>query len=274
MGIFEAVKKGFGISTKALGILLIMFVYTAALNIVVRPLQGAEPAAWGPEKWLGALVIIAVAALAGIFFQGGMLGFLSEVIKQGKAGLAVFWKNGTKFFGRLLGLAAILFAMFGIAAIVFSILFALVAVLAKGNTAINIAGITALLIPSAFAFYYLFLLIYSPIVLVTGDTKIFAAMRTSMQFTRKNILKLIGLAALLLLIAIAAGFLVGVLVVLATLAASTALKDAITLVFGAAVNSYFNIVLTSGLVAFYLANSGATAKAGDEAGASQPTGQA
>ena len=49
----------------------------------------------------------------------------------------------------------------------------------------------------------------------------------------------------------------GVLVGVATFAVSVTVRDFIVMILGSAVNSYFNIVLTAGLIAFYLAISGA-----------------
>lgn len=259
MGIFAVVRKGFVVSVKALSVLLILFLYNLAINFASRPLQGAQPAAWSPEKWATFAGVILVAILGGIFFQGGMLGFLADTIKQGRSKLSIFVSTGAKFFGRLFGLAAILFAAFGLAAIILAVLFGLVAAFAKDNTAIMTAGAVILLIPAAVAVYYLILLSYSPIILVAGDAKIFESMRRSIDFVRKNILKLIGLALVLFLIAFLAGLLVGILVGLATFAASASVRDFIAVILGSAVNSYFNIVMTAGLIAFYLAISGAVA---------------
>ena len=68
---------------------------------------------------------------------------------------------------------------------------------------------------------------------------------------------MIGLGITLFLIAFLAGLLVGVLVGIATFAAPVNIRNAILVIIGGAVNSYFNIVLTAGLIAFYLAISGA-----------------
>ena len=59
--------------------------------------------------------------------------------------------------------------------------------------------------------YFVILLSLSPYILVTEDTPIFEAMRTSIAFVRKILLKIIGLGLLLMLVGLGIGLVIGLL---------------------------------------------------------------
>src|SRR3989338_4513484 len=102
-GILEAVKKGFGIATKSLGLVFVLFIFNLIFNLVSIPLAakpGAQPTG---QATAGAIIFSVLFILISIFIQGGALGIVRDTIKEGRAKLAGFTSYGLKYYLRLLG---------------------------------------------------------------------------------------------------------------------------------------------------------------------------
>ena len=266
MGIVEAIKKGFGIASKNLLLVIIIFVFNLIWNMVniaimpqgTVPIPGATPPAPAPavppETAITALIVSAMFILISIFMQGGSLCLVRDYIKEGKMKLGAFASYGLKYYLRLLGLGVLIILIVLVIALI-----AVLIILATGplNNVIAtvIASIIAICIGIA-GIYFVFLLMMAPYALICDNVSIIESMKHSMKVMRKVFWKVLLLLILLVLIAIGIGVLIGILTGLATVALPVKAGQVTIGVVNSIFNGYLGIVIMAAFMVYYLAISG------------------
>lgn len=246
----EAIRKGFGVATRNLGLVLILFVFNLIWNLASIPLAGPATAP-APQVNVVALAFAIIFILASIFVQGGSLGLVRDYLKAGSMKLAGFAKYGAKYYLRLLGLGIIIVLIIAIVGLVAALIVAATAPL--NNTVVTtVAGIVSIII-GALGLYTIFLLIFSPYSAVCDEIGIMGAMKASMRTVRRSILKVLLLLILLVLISLGIGFVVGFLVGLVTVAMPAQAGQIVIGIVNSIFNSYLGVVMTASFMAFYLA---------------------
>lgn len=263
MKILDAIKKGFDVANNSLKLVLIVFVFNVVWNIGVIPFT--------PEASIGAgagvamspmlTLISLVFVLASIFIQGGVLGSVRDVVKENKLDLAKFKGYGAKFYIRLLCLALIIILIIAIVAFIATLIIAASAP-TKNAAIITITTILALILGGA-GVYFVVLLFLSPYILVVEDVGIFEAMRSSIKFVRKVLLKIMGLGTLLVLIGFGIGLIMGIIAGILSLVVKGKFLQLVTGVLNGGVNAYLSILVTGCLVTYYLAIKGSDTKQGE-----------
>ena len=265
MGMLEAIKKGFGIASKNLVLILVLFVFNLVWNIVniaimpasAVPAPGADAAAAPvvpPETALATLVLSILFILVSIFMQGGSLGVVRDYIKEGKMKLAQFASYGLKYYLRLFGLGLIIILFVLIVAVIAALIVAATAPL-NNAVATVIASIIAIAV-GLVGIYFVILLVMSPYAMVTDETGIIEAMKRSMRVVKKSFMKVLLLLVLLILIAIGIGVLLGVVTGLLTVALPPKVGQVIIGVVNSLFNGYFGIVMMASFMALYMALAG------------------
>jgi hypothetical protein len=135
MGMLEAIKKGFGVASKNLMLVFVLFVFNLIWNMVniaimpvgVVPAPGADAATAPvvpPEAALTTLAFSILFILVSIFMQGGSLGVVRDYIKEGKMKLSQFASYGLKYYLRLLGLGLVIILFVFIIAVIAALIVA------------------------------------------------------------------------------------------------------------------------------------------------------
>ncbi len=266
MGIVDAIKRGFGIASRNLVLVLVLFIFNLIwnmVNIALVPQAGfpalgaaapVTPPAVSPQVAFMTLVASALFILISIFMQGGSLGVVRDYIKEGRMKLDKFASYGLKYYLRLfsLGLLIILFIL--IIAIIAALIIAATAPL-NNIIATVIASIIAIVIGLA-GIYFVLLLVMSPYSLICEEIRIIDAMKRSMRIVRKSFWRILLLLVLLVLIATGIGVLLGILTGLLTIALPLNMGQIIIGVINSLFNGYFGIVMTGAFMAYYLALAG------------------
>ena len=265
MGILEAIKKGFGVASKNLVLIFILFVFNLIWNVVIMPpgttmpvsgVGAAAAPAIPPAINLATLAFGMLFILVSILMQGGSLGVVRDYIKEGKMKLSQFASYGLKYYMRLLGL--------GIVIILLVLITALIAVLIVAATApMNnvIATVVASVVAIAIGLvgiYFVILFVMAPYTVVIDETGIIEALKRSMRVVKKSFWKILLLLILLVLIAVGIGVLLGVAAGLLTVALPPKLGQMIIGVLSSLFNGYFGIVLMASFMALYMALAGQT----------------
>lgn len=248
MGIMEAIRKGFGVATKNMMLILILFVFNLIWNLASIPL--ARPGAAATPPVTAAAVILSILFVIGsIFVQGGALALIRDYVKEGKMKLAGFMGSGLKYFLRLFGLGLLIILVIAIIGLIAALIVAATAALR--NTAITIVATIVAIIVGAIGLYYIFLLILSPYTLVCEELGVIEAMKRSVNIVRRSIGKVILLLVLLVLISLGIGFLVGFLTGLLTMALPAASGQVLVGVVNSAFNGYLGVVMMASFMALY-----------------------
>jgi len=262
MKVLDAIKKGFEIASKNMNLILIVFIFNVIWNWVVIPFTPQAPMGAGTGIAMSpALTLLSILfVLASIFIQGGVLGSVRDVVKEGKSELAKFAGYGGKFYLRLLCLALIIVV---IAAVIGFFATLIVAASAPTNNPVVVGVaviITTLLVLGGIG--VMILLFLSPYILVTEDTGIMQAMRMSINFVKKLFLTVLGLGILLMLIGFGIGLITGLIAGLLSFIVKGKILQAITGVMNGGVNAYLTIMVTSCIVTYYLAMKDSATKEG------------
>lgn len=265
MGILEAIKKGFGVASKNLALVFVLFLFNLVwnmINIAVMPAGAmtapgagtATPAAVPPETVLTTLALSILFVLVSIFMQGGSLGAVRDYIKEGKMKLSQFASYGLKYYLRLLGLGFIIILFVLLVAVIAALIVAATAPL-NNVIATVVASVIAILIGSA-GIYFVILLVMSPYTMVSDEIGVIDAMKRSMRVVKKSFWKILLLLALLVLIAIGIGVLLGIAIGLLTVVLPTKVGQMIIGVVNSLFNGYFGIVMMSSFMVLYMALAG------------------
>ena len=266
MGIMEAIKKGFGVASKNMLLVLILFIFNLIWNIIniaiipasALPAPGtlptATPPALPPEVVFATLGFSVLFILVSIFMQGGSMGVVRDYIKEGKMKLNSFAGYGLKYYLRLLGLGAIIVLLVLIIAIIAALIIAATVPL-NNVIATVIAAIVAITI-GLIGIYFVILLTMSPYALVCAEAGVIESMKKSMKTVKSAFGKVLFLLVLLVLIAIGIGVLLGIVTGLLTVALPPKVGQMIIGVVNSLFNGYFGIVMIAAFMALYLALAG------------------
>jgi hypothetical protein len=265
MGILEAIKKGFGVASKNLTLVLILFIFNLIGNIInisiipagALPAPGSPattPPALPPQVAMAAFISASIFIIINIFMQGGSLGIVRDYIKEGKSKLSQFASYGLKYYLRLLGLGVLILLIVLIVAAIAALI--ILATSPLNNVVVTvIASIIAMLIGLA-GIYFVLLLAMSPYSLVCEEMGIFGAMKKSMAVVGKAFWKVLLLLILLILIAIGIGVLLGVLTGLLTVIMPVKAGQIVIAAVQSLFNGYFGIVMMAAFLVFYLGLAG------------------
>jgi len=267
MGIVDAIKKGFGVASRNLLLILILFIFNLIwnmINIAIMPAgalltPGTAPAAGtppaiSPQVAITSLLAALIFILLSIFMQGGSLGVVKDYIKEGRMKLGSFASYGIKYYLRLFGLGIIILLFIVIVAIIAALIIAATAPL-NNIIATVIASLVAVAIGLA-GIYIVILLVMAPYALVCDEIGIIDAMKRSIKIVRKSFWKILLLLALLILIAVGIAVLIGILTGLLTVALPSKAGQIVIGVVNSIFNGYFGIVMMAAFMSFYLALAG------------------
>ena len=250
MGVVEAIKKGFGAAAKNVGLIGVLFVFNVVMNLVSLPFAqtAASP---NPQFTATTLLISLVFILISIFLQGGSLGIVRDYLKQGKSELSKLVSYGSKYYLRLFLLGALIVAVIFVAGIIAALIIAATAPL--NNAAVTIIAAIIAIIIGVIALFYIFLLIFSPYVLVCEDKGVIDALKASIKIVRGAILKTLLLLVMIILIAFGIGFLVGFLTGLITVMMPVSVGQVVIAVISSLFNAYLGLVMMATFMIFYFA---------------------
>ncbi|OGW83562.1 MAG: hypothetical protein A2987_04140 [Omnitrophica bacterium RIFCSPLOWO2_01_FULL_45_10] len=251
MGIIEAIKKGFGVATKSLGLVLILFTFNAIWSIASLPLVARQGTAVTPQVTATALTFSLLFILVSIFVQGGSLALIRDYIKEGKMKLANLLSNGLKYYLRLFGLGLLIILIVTVAALLAALL--VVATAPLNNTTVTIIAATIALVIGGIGLYYMLLLTMSPYSLVCDEVGIIESMKRSVKLVRKNVGKVLLLLVILILISLGIGFLIGLVIGLLTAAVPGGAGQVLISIVNSAFNGYLGVVMMASFMVFYLA---------------------
>jgi hypothetical protein len=255
MGVIEAIKKGFSVAAKNMGLVLVLIIFNVIWNLASIPLAGQGAAiAPGttppPQMTAMALLFTILFILASIFVQGGTLGLVKDYLKEGKASLPSFAKYGLKYYLRLLGLGLIIVLIIAILGLVAAIIIAATAPLK--NFAVTIAATVVAVIIGVMGLCFIFLLVMSPYALVCDELGIGGAIKKSIAVVKKAVWKVLLLLILLILISLGIGFIIGFAIGLATAAAPANVGQWLIGIVNSIFNGYLGVVMMAAFMALYL----------------------
>lgn len=259
MKVFDAVKKGFGVATKNLNLVLVVFIFNLIWNLGVIPFTPEAPAgeALGATMTPMLTVLSIIFILASIFVQGGVLGTVRDIIKEGKAVLGKFAGYGARYYIKLLCVALIIILIIGIIGFVATLIIAAAAP-TKNTVLVTVATIVTVLLVLAGIWIMLHIFL-TPYILVMDDVGVFQAIRNSADFAKKSLLKILGLALTLVLIGFGIGLIMGIVAGLLSLVVKGKIFQVVTGVINGGVNAYITVLVAAALAAYYLASKGAKA---------------
>lgn len=262
MGIFEAIKKGFGAASKNVLLVTVLFIFNVIWNMVnmlmmpagtVPPPDAgtATPPAIPTEMALATLGFSLLFILISIFMQGGTLGVIRDHIKEGSTKLAKFASYGLKYYLRLLGLGILIILLVLLIAIIAALI--IVATTPLNNVIVTVIASVIAIAVGVIGIYFVILLVMSPYALVCEESGVIAAMKKSLTTVKKAFLKVLLLLVMLILIAIGIGVLLGVVTGLLTVAMPPKVGQVVIGIVNSLFNGYFGIVMTAAFMTFYLA---------------------
>ena len=265
MGILEAIKKGFGVASKNMLLVFVLFIFNLIWNMIniaiipagALPTPGAAvatPPAVPPQVALTTFFFSILFILVSIFMQGGSLGLVKDYIKEGKMKLSQFASYGFKYYLRLLGLGLLIILIVLIIALIAALI--ILATTPLNNMVVTvIASIIAAIIGLA-GIYFVILLVMSPYALICEGVGVIESMKKSIGFVKKTFWKVLLLLVLLILIAIGIGVLLGVLTGLLTVMLPQKAGQMVIGFVNSIFNGYFGIVMMAAFTAFYLSVAG------------------
>ncbi|MFA5146989.1 MAG: hypothetical protein WC515_06435 [Candidatus Omnitrophota bacterium] len=254
MGTIEAVKKGFSVATKNLGLVLVIFAFNLIWNLASIPFAQAPGTTVTPQATASAMALSIVFILASIFVQGGSLGIVRDSIKEGSAKLGKFASYGLKYYIKLFGLGLLIILVIAVFALIATIIIA--ATTPINNPVVTaVAAIIAITI-GAVGLYCILLLMMSPYVLVCEESGVVASMKRSMEVVRKAIGRVLLLLVVLILISLGIGFLIGFVIGITTAAMPVKVSQVVIGVINSAFNGYLGVVMMASFMTIYLALAG------------------
>jgi len=253
-GIMEAVKKGFSVASKCLGLVGILIAFNLVGNLISMSMAVAPGAEMPPLMTTGAMLFSVIFILVSIFFQGASLGLVRDYLKQGAMKLGGFAGYGAKFYLRLLGLGLVIIGLIVVVALVAGVIIAITAPL--NNTVVTAIAVTiAIAIGVVAAVLYFIPLTLSPYALVSDDAGVIVSMKKSLAIMKPmvKVARIILLYIVLILISLGVGFVVGFLVGLIAAVLPQAVGRVLMAVATSVINGYLGIVMTAAFMVFYFA---------------------
>ena len=248
MGIGQSIKKGFGLVAKSMNIVLVLFLVGFVWNLVSIYLQPkGNQEAVSPATTAMILTAAAFFILFSVFIQAGSIGYARDKMKQGSATLQNFVSSGGKYYlpifviGLIVALIVILFVLLG--SLIYAALAAKMAVLATSIVVfLAVIGI-----------YILILFFLAPYIAIVDNKGPIVSIKQSIGLVRKNLLRLLGLAVLLVIIGFAIGVILGaVLAGISFALKQTAIQQVVFAFLSSFVNALLGLFVTGSFMAFYL----------------------
>lgn len=249
MYIKESVSKGFSVAVKNMNLVLLLFVVGAIWNVLNVLLTQQTPINAENPNIQASISIVAVGAvfmLVSIFMQGGSMGYVLNFIKTGQANFADFKANGKKFYSKILVLGLLVALIIGVLVIIA----ALAAVLLQKTA--EVVGIVIALVAAAAAVYVAIMVFLSPYVIIVKNAGPMAAIKESRQLVVKNIWPVLGVASLLVLIGFGAGFVLGLLFGVASLALKGLTSQILFGILSSFINAFLGVAVTGSFMKLYL----------------------
>ena len=243
MSIRESIGKGFKITGVSMNLVAILFVFGTVwnlLNIAVAPKTQNPPL----SASITLIVLAVIFGLVSIYIQAGSLGYILNRVKSGGAAMSDFTSAGAKFYLRLLVLGLLVALAAGVL-----ILLAAVAIAATSGNAIAVAAAVLL---ALVGIYFAILIFLAPYIIVADDQKVLAAVKQSIGLVKKNFLKVMGLALILIVIGFGIGMLLGLLFAAMSAAMKGIASQIIFAVLSSFVNAYLGVVVSGSFMVFYL----------------------
>lgn len=252
MSIFGCIAKGFSIAKSSKSLILAVFGFSFVWALINLPFASAGDA----EPGIVPAILGVIFMLISVFIQGGSIGYVENVAKQGGSALSVFVESGKKNYLRMLGLGIVIGLVMLILAVLAIIGFVAGGPEAEPNpAAIVLAGIAALI--GVLILLFLFL---APYAVVVDGKGIFGALKASVSFVKKNFWKVLAVGVVLVVIGFAVGFLLGLVAGLLTGMLPGMIGQAVSAFLSSAVNAVLGVVTTGTFMALYL--SGASGPSG------------
>ncbi|MCX5679177.1 MAG: hypothetical protein NTZ95_00640 [Candidatus Omnitrophica bacterium] len=251
-GIMEAVKKGFSIASKSLGLVGILIAFNLVGNLVSMSMAVVPGAQATPQMTTGAMIFSVIFILVSIFFQGASLGLIRDYIKQGAMKLGGFAGYGAKYYLRLLGLGLIIIAFIAVVALIAGVIIAITAPL--NNTIVTVIAVTiAIAIGVVAGVLYFVPLTLSPYALISDEAGVIVSMKKSLSIMKPlvKVVRLILLYVVLILISLGVGFAVGFLVGLIAAVLPQTVGRVLMAAATSVINGYLGIVMTAAFMVFY-----------------------
>ena len=249
MGVAESISKGFAVTKKSLGLIFLLFVFSAVFNVLNVFLSPAVPAVPtdAPVPPSPAMMVVSVIfILLTIYFQAGSMAYLRDSVKTGTAALPNFLAGG-KYYVKLLLLGLIVAAVIGI-----TVLLAALAAGLLGAISPFIAVPVTILI-AAFGLYIVVMLFLSPYAAVVDEQAVRASVKTSMKLVKKNILKLLGITLMMIAIGFGVGMILGaILAGISALLKAQMVTQVAFAVLSSLVNAVLGVLVTASFTHFYL----------------------
>ena len=258
MGIIEAIKKGFGVAAKGMGLVVVLFVFNLIGNLATLPFTPAPGATAAPQLAAPLLIISLIFIIISIFIQGGSLGLIKDALKEGRMRLAVMAGYGVKYFVRLLLLGILILLFVAVIAIIVGLLLAITIPL-NNPIVSGIAIAIAVAIAIITALYFFIPFVLSPYAVVCDEVGAVEALKRGIAVGRKpfsRVLALLLLVISLVLIALGIGFIIGLLVGLISAVLPAQAGRILMIVVSSAVNGYLGVVATAAFMVYYLAKKG------------------
>ena len=253
-GVLEAIKKGFGIATKSLGLVLILIIFNFIGNVTSMPFAVPAGQTPTPQMVAGAVAFTIVFILISIFIQGGALTLVRDSIKEGKMKLALFASYGAKYYIKLLGLGILIVLIIGIVALIAALLIALTAPL--NNVIISgIAIAFAIAIGVIASLFYFIPFALSPYALICEGLGVIASMKRGLVVAKKPFVRvflLILLFVIMILISLGVGLVFGFLVGLVSAMIPAMAGKILMAVVTSIINGYLGIVMMAAFMTYYL----------------------
>ena len=250
MGVIEAIRKGFGVASKNMGLVLILFIFNLIWNLASIPFVG--PAATArPDLAAIAVIISIVFILMSIFVQSGALALVRDYVKHGKMALGSFAGYGLKYYIRLFLLGLLIVLIIGVIGMLAALI--VFATTPLNNTAVTIIAAIIAIGIGVVGVYYILLLMLSPYTIVCDELGVIEGMKKSIKVVRRSLGRIILLLVLLILISMGLGFLVGLLTGFASVAMPIGAGRVFTGIVSSIFNGYLGIVMMASFTVFYLA---------------------
>jgi hypothetical protein len=258
-GVFEAIKKGFSIAAKSLGLVLVLITFNLIGNILSLPFAVPAGQTPSPDLMAGAMIFTVVFILISVFVQGGALNLIRDSIKEGKMKLASFASYGVKSYLKLLGLGALIVIIIGIVALLATLIIAITAPL--NNAVISAVAIAiAIAIGIVASLFWFIPLALSPYALICEGLGVIASMKRALTVVKKPFIRvffLILLFVILILISLGVGVVFGFLVGLISAVVPAAMGRLLMAIVTSIINGYLGVVMMGSFMVYYL---GLTAK--------------
>lgn len=253
MGFFQLIGSGFRVSSKSTLVMAILFAYGFVWNLVNIPFNQAQQvvAAGGNAAVIASILLTILFLLTYVYMLSGLLSFVRETLKKGKAQFSDFHSGGARSYWRILGLGVIL----GLFMIIL-LIGASLAVLAEGGEGLTAGSFAILAVLFLIGLAGFFLLFLAPYAIIAEDAKIIQAVKTSVSLIKRHFLKLFLLNVLFLIVIVLIWAAIGAIYAAVTGGAQQAAQGlGVQLAFGfisSLVNAIWNTFLCSVFMSFYL----------------------